>query len=107
MSQILGTLLVNTDRTQVIAIITSFIIWYIVDGHTAGVIVFTFIFVFAEFYFILAYPRFVIVALLSTVTQGITSHYLVFCQQLTSTSLDHWVRAPSQESWRKGKELIQ
>ena len=71
--------------------ITSFIIWYIVDGHTAGVIVFTFIFVFAEFYFILAYPRFIIVALLSIVTQGTTSHCLVVCRPLTSTSLDYWV----------------
>lgn len=49
---------------------TSFIIWYIVDGKTAGVIVFLFVFIFVEFYFVLAYPRFVIIALLSVVTQG-------------------------------------
>lgn len=49
---------------------TSLIIWHIVDGHTAGVIVFTFVFIFVEFYFILAFPRFIIIALLSIVTQG-------------------------------------
>ena len=52
---------------------TSFVIWYIVNGHPAGVIVFVFVFVFVEFYFILKYPRFVIVAILSIVTQSKTS----------------------------------
>lgn len=49
---------------------TSLVIWYIVDGHTAGVIVFLFLFIFVEFYFLLKFPRFVVVALLSIVTQG-------------------------------------
>lgn len=55
---------------------TSLVIWYIVDGHTAGVIVFVFIFTFFEFYLILAYPRFIVVALLSIVTQGKISQVL-------------------------------
>ncbi len=55
---------------------TSLIIWYIVDGHIPGVIVFTFIFIFAEFYFIMVYPRFIVVALLSIVTQGETLRIL-------------------------------
>ena len=49
---------------------TSLVIWYIVDGHPAGVIVFLFIFVFFEFYFLMKYPRFVVVALISVITQG-------------------------------------
>lgn len=59
---------------------TSLVIWYIVDGHTAGVIVFIFIFVFIEFYFIMAYPRFIVVALLSIVTQG--RHNKAQCTQV-------------------------
>ena len=49
---------------------TSLVIWYIVDGHPAGVLVFVFVFVFVEFYFLMKYPRFVVVALISIVTQG-------------------------------------
>lgn len=49
---------------------TSLIIWYIVDGHPAGVIVFVFVFVSVEFYFLMKYPRFTVVAIISIVTQG-------------------------------------
>ena len=49
---------------------TSLVIWYIVYGHTAGLIVFVFVFVFVEFYFLMKYPRFIVVALISIVTQG-------------------------------------
>ena len=49
---------------------TSLVIWYIVDGHPAGVIVFMFIFIFFEFYFLMRFPRFTVVAILSVVTQG-------------------------------------
>ena len=53
----------------VLALVTSLIVWYIVDGHPAGVIVFCFIFLVAEFYF-MKYPRFLIIALVTIVTQG-------------------------------------
>ena len=49
---------------------TSLIIWYIVDGHPAGVLVFVFVFIFVEFYFLMKYSRFVVVAMISIVTQG-------------------------------------
>ena len=49
---------------------TSLVIWYIVDGHPAGVIVFVFVFVSVEFYFLMKYPRFTVVAIISIVTQG-------------------------------------
>ena len=49
--------------------------WYIVDGQTAGVIVLLFVFTFIEFYFVLKYPKFIIVALLSMVTQVLIVGY--------------------------------
>lgn len=48
---------------------TSLVIWYIVDGKTGGVIFFLFFFIFAEFYFLLRYPRFTVVVILSMITQ--------------------------------------
>lgn len=58
------------DQIPALAMCTSFVIWYIVDGHPAGVIVFLFVFIFVEFYFLLKYPRFTVVAIISMVTQG-------------------------------------
>lgn len=55
-----------------IAMCTSLVIWYIVDGHPAGVIVFLFVFIFIEFYFLIRYPRITVVAIISIVTQGKT-----------------------------------
>lgn len=69
-----------------IAMCTSLIIWYIVVGHTVGVIVFLFLFTFVEFYFILKQPRLIVIALLSIVTQGKTS-ILKEKRKLTSTVL--------------------
>ena len=71
---------------------TSLAIWYIVNGHAAGVIVFLFIFVFLEFYFLLKYSRFVVVALLSIVTQGRAMRPPSFITDVLSDySLDYWV----------------
>ena len=53
-----------------VAMCTSFVIWYIVDGHTAGVLVFFFVLTFIEFYVFIKYPKILVVALLSIVTQG-------------------------------------
>lgn len=53
----------------VIAMCTSLIIWYIVDGQTAGVITMLWLFMFAELYFLIKYPRFAVIAVLSMVTQ--------------------------------------
>lgn len=49
--------------------------WYIVDGQTPGIIVLLFVFTFIEFYFVLKYPKFIIVALLSMVTQVLIVGY--------------------------------
>lgn len=54
---------------------TSFVIWYIVDGKTAGVICFLWLAIFLEFYFLLRYPRFTVTILLSMVTQVLIIGY--------------------------------
>ncbi|KAK3313703.1 hypothetical protein B0H66DRAFT_358322 [Apodospora peruviana] len=53
----------------VIAMCTSLVIWYIVDGHTAGAIVFLWLFTFVDFYFLLKYPRFIPAIIISMITQ--------------------------------------
>ncbi|KAI9890084.1 MAG: hypothetical protein M1814_004483 [Vezdaea aestivalis] len=53
----------------VVAMIFSYINWYIVGGKVPGVIVFLYLFLFCETYFIVKYPKFIIVAILSMVTQ--------------------------------------
>ena len=54
---------------------TSLVMWYIVDGKTPGIIVFLFVFTFLEFYIVLRYPKFIIIALLSMVTQVLIVGY--------------------------------
>ncbi|KAK5157995.1 hypothetical protein LTS14_003918 [Recurvomyces mirabilis] len=51
-----------------IAMIGAYIIWYIVDGKPAGVIVFLWLWIFLAFYFVLKFPKLLVVALLSLVT---------------------------------------
>lgn len=48
---------------------TSLVIWYIVDGKTGGVITMLWFFIFVEFYFLIRYPRFTVIVILSVVTQ--------------------------------------
>ena len=48
---------------------TSLVIWYIVDGRTGGVITMLWFFIFVELYFLLRYPRFIVIVLLSMITQ--------------------------------------
>lgn len=51
-----------------IAMIASYIIWYIVDGKTAGVIVFLWVWMFCAYYVLLKMPKLIIVGLISAVT---------------------------------------
>ena len=53
----------------------SIVIWYIVDGKTAGVLVFFFIFSFFEMIILLKFPRLVIIAIISIVTQTLIVGY--------------------------------
>lgn len=57
--RILGTL---------IAMIGAYIIWYIVDGKTPGVIVFLWLWIFCGFYIVLKKPKMILVGILSVVT---------------------------------------
>ena len=51
-----------------IAMVGAYVIWYIVNGSTAGVIVFLWLWIFLAFYFVVKFPKLVIVAILSLVT---------------------------------------
>ncbi|KAK3952214.1 hypothetical protein QBC32DRAFT_145674 [Pseudoneurospora amorphoporcata] len=53
----------------VVAMVLSLIVWYIVDGHVPGVIVFLWLSVFLSYYFFLKYPRFVPGVMVMIVTQ--------------------------------------
>lgn len=55
--------------------ITSLLMWYIADGKTPGIIVLLFFFTFLEFYFVLKFPKFIVIALLSMVTQVLIVGY--------------------------------
>ena len=81
----------GTNWLIVVAMCTSLVIWYIVNGHTPGVIVFLFVFIFIEFYFLMKYPRFVVVALLSIITQGWYVMYATTDRPLIMLSSDHWL----------------
>lgn len=51
-----------------VAMCASFVVWYIVDGKAAGVIVFLFLWLMACFYVVLKIPKFVMVGVLAGVT---------------------------------------
>jgi ABC-type multidrug transport system permease subunit len=55
--------------------IFSFIIWYIVNQKTAGVIVLLWLFIFIEMYGFLKYPRFIPIWLICIVTQVLIIGY--------------------------------
>ena len=45
--------------------ILSFVIWYIVDGQTGGVIFMLFLFTFIEFYFVIKFPKYIVVSVIA------------------------------------------
>jgi hypothetical protein len=57
------------------AMVASFIIWYIVDGKTPGIIVMLWFFIFCEMYLFLKFPRFVSIWLVAIVTQVLILGY--------------------------------
>lgn len=48
--------------------VASYIIWYIVDGKTAGVLVFLWLWLLCGFYVLIKAPKLAIIGLLSAVT---------------------------------------
>lgn len=61
----------NTTCT-IFGMIGSFINWYMVDGKTAGVIVFFFFFLMFYFYFAARFPRFLV-----AIVAGALTHVLI------------------------------
>lgn len=60
-----------------LAVVVTFIVWYIVDGKTAGVLVFEFIWVFGAFWIVVKRPRFIVVGIISSVTSVLIIGYEV------------------------------
>ena len=58
-----------------VAMVTSFVIWYIVDQMTPGIIVFLWLFIFLEMYLFLKVPRFISVWLVAIITQVLIIGY--------------------------------
>ena len=50
--------------------VCALVIWYIVVGHAPGVIVFLFISIAIDTYFLVTFPKYTITAILTIVTQG-------------------------------------
>jgi hypothetical protein len=55
--------------------ILSLIVWYLVDGRRAGVIVFLWLSIFLSYYFFVKFPRFVPAVLIMVVTQVLIIGY--------------------------------
>ncbi|SMR51033.1 unnamed protein product [Zymoseptoria tritici ST99CH_1E4] len=65
-----------------IAMVASYVIWYIVDGKTAGVIVFLWLWLFCAFYFLLKFPKLIIVGLISAITAILVVGYELQVKQV-------------------------
>ncbi|KAK3989450.1 hypothetical protein QBC44DRAFT_327370 [Cladorrhinum sp. PSN332] len=59
----------------VVAMVFSLIIWYVVNGRTAGAIVFLWFFTFIDYYFFLKFPRFIPAIMIIIVTQVLIIGY--------------------------------
>ncbi|KUI65028.1 hypothetical protein VM1G_01178 [Cytospora mali] len=58
-----------------LAMVNCFIIWYIVDDRTPGVLVFLWLFIFVEYYFFFKYPQFIPAIMICIVTQVLILGY--------------------------------
>jgi len=58
-----------------VAMCLSLAIWYMVDGHVAGVIVFLWLSIFINYYFFIKYPRIVPAIMIVIVTQVLIIGY--------------------------------
>lgn len=65
--QSLFTFVLRVGGTLV-AMVGSFICWYIVDGQTAGVIVFQFLWIMGSFWVVIKKPKYVVAGIISAVT---------------------------------------
>lgn len=67
---------------SIIAMVVSFIVWYMGDEHPAAILPLLYIFVSCGFYFVLKFPRFVIVPIISIVTTILVVGYELQVQQI-------------------------
>ena len=58
-----------------IAMVVSYIVWYIVDEKTPGTIVFLWFFIFVEYYFFIKFPRFIAASIITIITQVLIIAY--------------------------------
>ncbi len=58
-----------------VAMVVSIVSWYIVDQKTPGVLVMLWLSLFLGFYFIIKYPRFIQITIISIVTQVLIIGY--------------------------------
>lgn len=58
-----------------VAMVTSFVIWYIVNQETIGIIVMLWFFIFLEMYLFLKFPRFIAIWLVAIITQVLIIGY--------------------------------
>ncbi|KAJ8096481.1 hypothetical protein POJ06DRAFT_264139 [Lipomyces tetrasporus] len=65
----------------------SYVMWYIVDGHPAGAIVFMFIYMTGSFYFCVVKPKYTLLAIVSAVTPIISVGYAMNVQKLSTQAL--------------------
>lgn len=65
-----------------IAMIASYVIWYIVDGHVAGVIVFLWLWITCAYWIVFKMPQYVTVGILSIVTPVLIVGYELQVQVL-------------------------
>ncbi|EMC94785.1 hypothetical protein BAUCODRAFT_124379 [Baudoinia panamericana UAMH 10762] len=65
-----------------IAMVGTYIIWYIVVGHAPGVLIFLWLWTGLAFYFILKFPKFIVVSILSLVTAVLIIGYELQVQKI-------------------------
>ena len=68
-----------------VAMVAVYVIWYIVDGKTPGVIVFLWLWMTCGFYVVIKMPKFVIVGILSIVTSILVIGYELQVQVIGKT----------------------
>lgn len=58
-----------------VAMVASYVVYYIVDGHTAGVLVFEFIWIACAYWIVVKKPKYVVVGIISAVTSVLIIGY--------------------------------
>lgn len=65
-----------------VAMVASYVIYYIVDGHTAGVLVFEYIWICCAFWVVVKKPKYVVVGIISAITTVLIIGYELQVQKI-------------------------